>query len=240
MLDITAAHRAYLSRQTHSRPSRRTRTAQRFAARQTSSRCQTCIAPRGRAHDMSADVGSFAEAAKNARLHALCRRPMRLIPAFPLSSGSRLRLHMRRKFFRQSSRTCGRQREGARAVQCWRPASIDGRRRRPPVRWPPFGPGTAAGGVSTDGGLQALQRHHASVTRPCERPEPVRRRTDIAQHSTKPAWTQSLLCLAGDFLALSIPLGGIRRLLMSALTKLYGLPFMAAGCVPFCDLQVEE
>jgi hypothetical protein len=87
MLDITAAHRAYLSRQTHSRPSRRTRTAQRFAARQTSSRCQTCIAPRGRAHDMTADVGSFAEAAKNARLHALCSRPMRLIPAFPLSSG---------------------------------------------------------------------------------------------------------------------------------------------------------
>ena len=33
MLDITAAHRAYMSRQTHSRPSRRTRTAQRFAAR---------------------------------------------------------------------------------------------------------------------------------------------------------------------------------------------------------------
>jgi len=27
---------------------------------------------------------------------------------------------------------------------------------------------------------------------------------------------------------------------MSALTKLYGLPFMAAGCVPFRDLQVEE
>jgi hypothetical protein len=55
------------------------------------------------------------------------------------------------------------------------------------------------------------------------------------------SWTQSLLCLAGDALALSIPLGrGIRRLLMSALTKLYGLPFMAAGCVPFRDLQVEE
>jgi len=37
---------------------------------------------------MSADVGSSeAEAARNARLHALCSRPMRLIPAFPLSSG---------------------------------------------------------------------------------------------------------------------------------------------------------
>jgi hypothetical protein len=37
---------------------------------------------------MSADVGSSeAEAARNARLHALCSRPMRFIPAFPLSSG---------------------------------------------------------------------------------------------------------------------------------------------------------
>jgi hypothetical protein len=37
---------------------------------------------------MSADVGSSeAEAARNDRLHALCSRPMRLIPAFPLSSG---------------------------------------------------------------------------------------------------------------------------------------------------------
>ena len=45
-------------------------------------------APRGRAQDMSADVGSSeAEAARNARLHALCSRPMRFIAAFPLSSG---------------------------------------------------------------------------------------------------------------------------------------------------------
>jgi hypothetical protein len=37
---------------------------------------------------MSADVGSSdAEAARNARLHALCSRPMRLIPAFRRSSG---------------------------------------------------------------------------------------------------------------------------------------------------------
>jgi hypothetical protein len=50
--------------------------------------CHVCVTPRGRAQDMSADVGSSdAEAAQNARLHALCSRPMRLIPAFPLSSG---------------------------------------------------------------------------------------------------------------------------------------------------------
>ena len=59
-----------------------------FAARQTSSRCHVCVTPRGRAHAMSADVGSSdGEAARNARLHALCSRPMRLIPAFRRSSG---------------------------------------------------------------------------------------------------------------------------------------------------------
>ena len=41
--------------------------------------------------------------------------------------------------------------------------------------------------------------HHAGVMRPCERPEPFWRRTDIAQRSTKPVWTQALLRLAGDF-----------------------------------------
>jgi hypothetical protein len=73
--------------------------AQRFAARQTSSRCHVCVTPRGRAQDTSADVGSFeAEAARNARLHALCSRLMRFMRAGALEQEAAIERERARRY----------------------------------------------------------------------------------------------------------------------------------------------
>jgi hypothetical protein len=58
-----------------------------------------CQTPRGRAQDTSADVGSFeAEAARNARLHALCSRLMRFMRAGALEQEAEIERERARRY----------------------------------------------------------------------------------------------------------------------------------------------